>query len=226
VTGAVTLLRGLWHRAGTSLVIFVVALCATAAAAIGPTYYAAARDSILQDALTTPSVVTRGFQATQSGVLAGSVDALQASVDEEIDRSLGGQAAADRIFRPPIEALEASLFFPKVIENVALVWRTDVCRQLTLRSGRCPTQPNQVLISSSLAADNHWHLGRVVRGTQGPPLTVVGIYRIPNTRLDYWYARGAAYFPAEIPTALPTPPYDAMFTPRSTIEQMNGSPQG
>jgi putative ABC transport system permease protein len=225
VTGAVTLLRGLWHRAGISLVIFVVALCATAAAAVGPTYYAAARDSILQDALTGPSVVTRGFQATSSGVLAGSIDHLEGLVDDELNRTLG-PAATRRLFQPPIQAMEGTEFFVKQAENLGLIWRSDVCHHLTLRSGRCATQANEVLISTSLAADNHWHVNQVVEGSDRTRLKIVGIYRIPNTQLDYWYARGAVYFPAEIPTALPTPPFDAMFTPRSTIEQMKGNPQG
>ncbi|HET7310979.1 MAG TPA: FtsX-like permease family protein [Mycobacteriales bacterium] len=225
MTGAVTLLRGLWHRAGTSLVIFVVALCATAAAAVGPTYYAAARDSILQDALTSPGVITRGFQLSSSGVLAGSSGNLAGLANDELDRTLG-EARADRLFQPPIQALEGADFFPKLVENVALVWRSDVCRHLTLRTGRCPTQANEVLVSASLAADNQWQVGQVVKGNQPAPLTIVGIYRVPNTQLDYWFARGAAYFPAEIATALPTPPYDAMFTPRSTLEQLKGSPQG
>ena len=225
MTGVVTLLRGLLHRAGTSLVIFIVALCATAAAAIGPTYYAAARDSILQDAFTGPGVVTRGFQTTSSGVLAGSADNLRSLVDDELGQNLS-PADIRRLFLPPIQALEGTDFFPKQLENVSLVWRSDVCQHLTLRTGRCPTQPNEVLVSTSLAADNHWKVGQTVKGNDPAPLKITGIYRIPNTTLDYWYARGATYFPAEIATVLPTPPYDAMFTPRSTIEQMKGNPQG
>ena len=191
MTGAVTLLRGLVHRAGTSLVIFIVALCATAAAAIGPTYYAAARDSILQDALTAPGVVTRGFQTTSSGVLAGSSDNLAALVDGELNRTLSPDQV-HRLFQPPIEALEGSDFFAKQAQNLGLVWRSDVCRHLTLRAGRCATQANEVLISTSLAADNHWRVGQVVKGSERAGLKIVGIYRIPDTTLDYWYARGAS----------------------------------
>ena len=225
MTGAVTLLRGLWHRAGTSLVIFIVALCATAAVAIGPTYYAAARNSILQDALTAPGVITRGLQATSSGVLAGSADNLRGVVDDDLSRNLG-QARLNRLFQPPIQALEGTDFFPKQLENVSLVWRSDVCRHLQLKAGSCPTNANEVLISASLAADNTWQVGQVVKGTNRTPLKITGIYRVPNTTLDYWFARGAVYFPAEIQTVLPTPPFDAMFTPRSTIEQMKGNRQG
>jgi putative ABC transport system permease protein len=225
VTGAVTLLRGLWHRAGTSLVIFVVALCATAAAAIGPTYYAAAQDSILQDALTAPGLINRGLQATSTGVLAGSSDRVEGLVDDELSRTLG-PAGVNRLFQPPIQALEGLDFFPKQLENLGLVWRSGVCQQLVLRSGRCPTNANEVMVSTSLAAANHWTTGQVVKGSDRVPLKITGVYRIPNITLDYWYGRGANYFPAEIASAVPTPPYDVMFTARATIEQMKGHPQG
>ena len=226
MTGAVTLLRGLWHRAGTSLVILVVALCATAAAAIGPTYYAAARDSILQDTLTDPSVVTRGYQTTQSGGLHLTLDPFTQQVDDQVRSALGGGAEEQRLLQPPIEAIEHQMFFRKLLETVGLVWRTDVCKHLQLRSGRCATAKNEVMVSSSLAVDNHWKVGDTVKAQDHPPMTIVGIYRVPNTRLDYWYARGSQYFPAEVESALPTPPFDTLFTPRSTIESVRGNPQG
>jgi putative ABC transport system permease protein len=226
VIGAVTLFRGLWHRAGTSIVILVVSLCATAAAAIGPIYYAAARDSILQDALTTPDVVTRGFQTTQSGGLHSTLDTFSQQVDDQVRPALGGGAEEQRLLQPPIRAMEHQVFFRDLLETVGLVWRSDVCAHLRLRTGRCPTQRNDVIVSSSLAADNHWRVGQTVQAQDHPPFKVVGIYRVPNTRLDYWYARGAGYFPAEVETALPTPPFDAMFTARSTIESLRHNPQG
>src|SRR4051794_19487224 len=201
-------------------------MCATAAAAIGPIYYAAARDSILQDALTTPAVVTRGFQTTQSGGLHGTLDVFSQQVDDQVRPALGGGAQEQRLFQPPIRALEHQVFFRRLAETASLVWRTDVCAHLRLRSGRCPTQRNEVLVSASLAADNHWRVGQTVKAQDKPPFTITGIYRVPNTRLDYWYARGAVYFPAEVASALPTPPYDAIFTPRATIESLKGNPQG
>src|SRR4051794_20108523 len=203
-------------------------MCATAAAAIGPIYYAAARDSILQDALTTPAVVTRGFQLTQSGTLHDSLDTFANRVDDQIRPALGGGAAEQRLLHPPIRAMEHQVFFRDLAETVGLVYRTDVCAHLRLRSGRCATQRNEVMVSSSLAADNHWQLGQTVKAQDRPAFKVVGIYGVPNTRLDYWYARGSTYFPAEIDLDVrnPAPPYDAMFTPRSTIEALKGNPQG
>src|SRR4051812_45680567 len=201
-------------------------MCATAAAAIGPIYYAAARDSILQDALTTPSVVTRGFQATQSGGLRGTLDEFEQLVDGEVRPAIGGGAQEQRLLKPPIAAIEHQVFFRRLLETVGLVWRSDVCAHLRLVRGRCATTKNEVIISSSLAVENHWRPGQTVKAEDHPPLTVVGVYHVPNTRLDYWYARGSQYFPVEVQNNLPLPPYDAMFTPRSTIESLRGNPQG
>src|SRR4051812_19679160 len=201
-------------------------MCATAAAAIGPIYYAAARDSILQDALTTPSVVTRGFQATQSGGLRGTLDEFEQLVDGEVRPAIGGGAQEQRLLKPPIAAIEHQVFFRRLLETVGLVWRSDVCAHLRLVRGRCATTKNEVIISSSLAVENHWRPGQTVKAEDHPPLTVVGVYHVPNTRLDYWYARGSQYFPVEVQNNLPLPPYDALFTPRSTIESLRGNPQG
>jgi hypothetical protein len=225
VTGALTLLRALLHRAGTTVVILVVALCATAAATVGPTYYVAARHSILQDTLTATSVVGRGFQAVRQGPVQSSIGALDSNVTHELDQALGGPATVRRVFAPAVLALEATAFFPNLGENVPLVWRTDVCAHLRFRSGRCGTATGEVAVSASLAALNHWQTGQRVQAARGGPLTITGIYLPPDASGDYWFSRGGVYFPAEIPIAQAAP-YDALFTPHATIDVLPGNPQG
>src|SRR3954470_10365727 len=110
----------------------------------------------------------------------------------------GGAPAERRLLPPPIRAMEHQVFFRDLAETVGLVYRTDVCAHLRLRSGRGATPRNEGMVRSSLAAGNHWQLGQTVKPQDRPPFKVVGIYRVPNTRLDYWYARGSTYFPAEI----------------------------
>src|SRR4051794_35171638 len=225
VIGVRTLVRALLHRLGTTVVILIVALCATAAATVGPTYYAAARHSILQDTLADASVVSRGFQAAQQGPVKGSFERVSASVDNELDRAIGGAAVAERLFQPPIGALETRAFFSGSGENVPLVWRTSVCAHLRIQHGRCATARGEVAVSTSLAALNHWAVGQQLHPAGKPPLTITGVYVPPEATGDYWFARGTTYFPAELPAAQSLP-YDAMFTPRVTIEQLPGNPQG
>src|SRR4051812_35895658 len=99
-------------------------MCATAAAAIGPIYYAAARDSILQDALTTPAVVTRGFRRTQGGPLPASPAPFAARGDARARPAGGGGAGERRLPPPPIRAMEHQVFFRDLAETVGLVYRT------------------------------------------------------------------------------------------------------
>lgn len=224
MTGALTLARGLWHRAGTSFVIFIVALCATAAATVGPTYYAAARSSILRDTFTTQQVIGRGYQATESGSVSGSLNALQSTMDDAVDSRLGAAAAA-RLFGPPVTAIETTAFFQNLSSNVPLAWRSGVCAHIRFAKGACPQARNDVAVSTSLAPLLHAQVGDVLRAPGRPALTVSGIYRAPAATDDYWFGRGTVYFPNEQPSA-DVPPFDVMFTPRSTIDSLNGHVQG
>lgn len=220
-----TLLRALRHRAGTTLVILAVALCATAAATVGPTYYSAAKVSILQDTLQRVNVVARGFQAVQQGGVRGALDPLRAELADQVDTILHGAAVTDRLFQRPVSAIETTAFFTDTSENVPFVWRSDLCSHLRFVHGHCPTAVRTVVISSSLASINHWSVGQVVHPAGYPRLTIVGVYVVPDAGADYWFARGATYFPYEQPTAQ-SAPYDALFTPRRTIETLKGNPQG
>jgi len=63
------LLRGIRQRAGVSVGILLVATVAAAAAAAGPAYDGAARQSILRDAMNGPPI-TRSVEATEDGAVA------------------------------------------------------------------------------------------------------------------------------------------------------------
>jgi len=225
VTGVLTLARALVHRLGTTLVILVVALCASAAATVGPTYYAAAKHSILQDTLSDAGVVGRGFQAVQQGPVQDSLPSLSAKVRHELDVATKGAGNADRLFSPPVESVETKVFFPARAQNTLLVSRTDVCRHLRFARGNCPGATGQIAVSTSLATLNRWTIGQSVRPAGRAPLTITGIYVPPDTDNDYWFLRGATYFPAENPTSQ-NAPFDALFTPAETIAGLSGDPQG
>jgi putative ABC transport system permease protein len=226
VTGALTLLRALLHRAGTTVVILLVALCAAAAATVGPTYYTAAKHSILQDSLSSTNVIGRGLQAIQQGSVHSTLDPLERTLDRELDSAVGGPAIADRLFQPPVRALETSAFFPKRVENVGLVWREDVCRHVTFADGGCPDAEGEVTISTSYARTHDFGVGDVLHPARGGALTVVGVHRPPPAPGDYWAGRANRYFPAELPSQGLDSAYDAMFTDRTTIEGRRGNPQG
>ena len=213
------------HRLGTTLVILVVALCASAAATVGPTYYSAAKHSILQDALSHAGVIGRGFQAVQQGPVQDSMSTLESQVTKELNAATRGAANADRLFAPSVESIETKVFFPRRAQNTLLVARTDVCHHLRFARGNCPGATGQVAVSSSLAQLNRWTIGQSIRPAGRGPMTVTGIYVPPATDNDYWFSRGTSYFPAENPTAQ-VAPFDALFTPAETIAAFSGDPQG
>lgn len=225
MTGALTLFRALVHRLGTTLVILLVALCASAAATVGPTYYIAAKSSIMQDTLSHVNVSGRSFQVVQQGPIQDSLPGLEDTVQRELLKVVGNTATVDRLFAPPITSIETNVFFPDKIQQVLLGTRTNFCAHLHFAKGSCPTATNDVVIATSLAASNDWSVGDKVQPQGRPVLTITGIYVPPDINNNYWLSRGATYFPAENPF-IQVAPYDALFTPASTLAALKGHPQG
>jgi hypothetical protein len=83
-------LRGAWRRAGVSLGILLVATVASAAAAAGPAYDAAARASILQDNLRDQSSVARAVEVDSSGPVVGLADTLNSRVSSILGATWAG----------------------------------------------------------------------------------------------------------------------------------------
>jgi putative ABC transport system permease protein len=224
-------LRGLAHRRGSTLLILAVALVAAAAAATGPTYYAAAKTSILHDAVHRGSVLDRGFEATTTGALSGLVATLQGEVGGQLSAELG-PAAARRLFAPPIEDLEGTGVWSTSQTTIPVDWRAGICAHVQIR-GSCPTAAGQVMASQPLARQYSLHLGERLRVSGWVPLTLTGIYRIPDVSQDYWFGRGPTYFPMELGPAsdnavsgATSETLDALFTSQATMAAAPVTAQG
>jgi putative ABC transport system permease protein len=207
--------------------IFIAALVASAAAATGPAYYAAAKTSIMRDTVAGTGYLGRGFEANETGAVNALIDPLLAQVHGHLSRALGSQAAVRRLFGRPIEALAADAVDVPLNVTIPLVWRSGFCAHLRIR-GSCPTRAGQIVISSSLsgalALHHPWQPGQQVRLPGWGRLTVTGIYTPPDVGRDYWFGNGPAYFPREHPPGRIYPPplgIDAIFTARAT---MTGAP--
>ncbi len=225
----VRLVRGLTHRAGSATMVALVALVASAAAATGPAYYASARTSILRDTFASAPLAQRGIEVTLQGPVAHGLDALTASVGSVLSGAIPNAADRDRLFATPVDAVEGTANLPALHAAAPLAWRTDFCGHLRLVSGHCPTAPDAIAVSSSTATSAGWRVGQRIDATGWPALTVTGIYAVPDFSADYWFGRGATYFPAEdFSGGQPpdVPPPDAFFTPRETIDAATGFPQG
>lgn len=217
-----TVLRGLSSRAATTIMILLVAIAAVASATAGPTYFAASKTSIVRDTFSAGTVVGRGIEVTQTGSIDGLLDQVQPLVTDAV-------SPVRRAFQPPIQALEATAVEPRTKQTLGLVWRNGVCSHLVLR-GACPSSASQVIVSQSLAAAEEWRIGERVSLTGWNPLTVTGIYQVPDSSVDYWFDRGSYYFPFEMPSPSgrnvnPTS-LDAVFTAQATLVQAPATAQG
>ena len=224
-----SLVSGLAHRGASTLLIFIVALVACAAASTGPAYYASAQTSIVRDTFANALPIERGFEVAVQGEVDHALTSLSDTVARVVQTTVPDAAVRNRLFAAPIEAIEASVYDPKVPASVPLAWRTDICAHLKLRSGRCATAPDEVVVSASALPMTGWKLGQRLRFSGWPTLTVVGSYDVPNFNTAYWFGRGSRYFPNENQSGAginaPASP-DAMFTVRSTVDDATGQPQG
>ena len=147
----VTAIRGLMHRSRATIMIFILAVVGTAAAAAGPSYYQAARTSILHDKLASSSLEASGFEATQSGPVAGMLSGTSQQVASRLDVFLGSQRG-QHLFAPEVDSVEATVGVP-VYGAMPLVYRTDFCAHLRIQ-GQCPTRQDQVVVSARLANES------------------------------------------------------------------------
>ena len=227
MTGLLGALRGLLHRAGISLNIFVVAVVTVAAVSIGPAYYAAAQSSVVQDTLGSAPAAGRGLEVTQSGPV-NAVSPLVQQVHGLLAQYLGGQATLARLFGPPVTAAETTV--QAAGQTVPLVYRAGVCAHLRFTSGRCPRLPREVAVSQSLAFLLHWRTGQRLAVPTWGHLVIAGEYQVTVTAAStpYWFDASSRYFPYETgygPRRAANP-YDAMFTPLVTMAVVPGSVQG
>jgi putative ABC transport system permease protein len=218
--------RGLVHRAGSAAMILIVAVVAAAAAAAGPVYYQAAVHSILAGGMSGVPFLGRGFEATTTGTMNGTLASLQGAVTTELDHDLG-TSAARRLFEPPIDSIEGSFTDPALAQTFLLVWRTDFCAHLVI-TGHCPTRADQVVVSKSdTGPGTGWHIGGEIHGSGWPTLTITGVYQAPDASADYWVLHAGSYFPIEQQSSSRnTPGLDAAFTDLATISALTAGQQG
>jgi len=175
VTGT---LRGARRRAGVSLGILLVATVASAAAAAGPAYDAAARASILQDNLHDQAPIARTVEVDGSGSVVGLAGNLDSQATSILAGQLGGLATVRRLFQPPIEVILAQVSTGGHL--TPLTWRTDACAHLRLTAGSCPREAGQVMVSTSYARLSHVRPGGTIATSSGyGRLTVTGEYAPP-----------------------------------------------
>jgi putative ABC transport system permease protein len=213
--------RGLGYRRGSTAAMLTIAAVGCAAAALAPTYDAAAKTSIMRDTVSSASVIEQGFEVHRQGSLANVLDPLSAEVDQVV--ASVAPSTTRPLFGSKVEAIEATAYFSEQDQTAALVYRSDLCAHLTMLAGRCELSAGVVMISESLAKVNNWQVAQRITPSGWSTFTISGIYHTPDPSTAYWFDRGNLYFPAEYPASTQdNPPVDAVFTSQETIESASG----
>ncbi|HEY3629481.1 MAG TPA: FtsX-like permease family protein [Jatrophihabitantaceae bacterium] len=216
--------RAALSRKGFSAAVFAVGAITMAAAAIGPLYARAARESLLTDALdSAPADQTGASYTFNTDDVAGP-----GAISEAL-RTVRGPAPPKE-FASPILAVDVPGFLVsgdsrhQIQASTDLAWRADACAHLVV-IGRCPARPGEVLVSQrTLDGGYGWHRGGTLRvaGENDVSMRIVGSYRPKDTADRFWF--GGPYFDAH--RAPPDPDVvDAVFTTQQTLESMPSLPR-
>ncbi|YCK40598.1 FtsX-like permease family protein [Actinomadura sp. ATCC 39365] len=177
------ILRGLWARRALSLIVLLIAVVPIASAAVGPIYSAAARTTIVRDALRAAPVEGRGWRYTTH--------------DGVIEARLTGMMGNAGLTGAPIYGMETTSGGLNDRRSYSLMWQDGQCAHLKVVKGRCPAASGEVMASevSGFRIGRQVRLASLVRGGFGEarrtpmPLTVVGVYRPGSPDDPYWFGR-------------------------------------
>jgi putative ABC transport system permease protein len=194
-------LRALWFRRGVSIAVLLVATITTAAAAAGALYQRAGGESVLRDGLTAAPVSSTGLDVSYA--------------DLPQNDPLGTLQHALAAAGPPfahtrrILSLQNSLGLVGAAGPIRtrLMWREGSCEHLRITAGRCPTGPQDALISTRMMRSTGFRIGQQLTGCPGAVIRfgacsepgglltvrVVGTYALPEAD-PYWF--DGSYFDA------------------------------
>jgi hypothetical protein len=108
-----------------------------------------------------------------------------------------------RWFGNPVTSADAGVVVTggsRTVYHGTLTYRSGVCGQVTMVSGTCNLAPGQIIMSqrsaSLIGATTGEHLITAPGGGASGqiPLTVAGIYALPNLQATYWWGNGPGIF--------------------------------
>ena len=189
------------YRRGQSFVLTGLAALVVAACAAGPLYERAVEQATVRSTLSSAARTDRGVQ-------------LDVASTSRPARSRP-PVRRDTCSRPRWRARTSRSPCPCAARRPIgdLAYRDDVCRHVTLASGRCPSAANEVLASSTSAAATGMQLGQHItlfyaKNKLHVVISVVGLYRPFRGGGDYWYSSDYTSTAglADIREATATPP--------------------
>lgn len=207
------LFRGVAHRRGIAALIFVVAVVASAAAAVAPTYKNAAALSAMRSRMVAASADASGVGVSGASSPRNSPDQILAK--EVHAMPLATSKISDITIQGKSTQLQSGL---GPVEFAAVEWRQNECEHVVFVQGHCPTTPTEMALPVDAAKDLHAGIGSPIVASEldepqfgngvfidntalpPPPPNVpashyvlndkvVGLFTVPSGSAPYWFGR-------------------------------------
>lgn len=179
-------------RRGAATVLFIVAVIAIAAAAMGPMFLESADTSVFASAASAAPLGTTDLLIITTG---GPAQMSKLSSAAQTARQLAEGRLDPTLFTAVVASHFETMGQPYESDILA---RTDICSHLHVVKGTCPSGKNEVAISERSAAVAGVRVGDHLSVTEPgssitSQMTVTGMYVQPASEDDpYW--RGSYYF--------------------------------
>ncbi|MFN8168927.1 MAG: FtsX-like permease family protein [Candidatus Nanopelagicales bacterium] len=193
-------LRGLRWRAGSSMAVLVVAVVASAGAALGPLYARSAEESLVREGLATAPAIATGVQVRSN--VAGQTEFSPEQIERTVEQR-ASDPALDPWYGRPSLALTVNSGAPRApgldLVTAQVSWYRGMCEGVTVVSGRCPTGAGEAMVSQRLAEASGLALGTPMQlGITSDPaadrVVVVGTYDPSSADPAVWGLERPAQF--------------------------------
>ncbi|MGW6283042.1 FtsX-like permease family protein [Kribbella sp. NPDC055071] len=180
--------QALRYRWSQALVLAGISLLIGTCAVFAPWFARAVQQTVMTETLQTQ----RLSAAWQLEARPERVQSGQVIPPEDLDRLI--PADLKPLFTPPVHGILSDIPWQGSPIDSRVMWREGYCAELTVTDGRCPTGPNEILVSTVDQERFGLKPGSKLVVLPGPSdqtaaLTVVGNYRPKDSTGAYWFGR-------------------------------------
>ncbi|MEU4295183.1 FtsX-like permease family protein [Kribbella sp. NPDC026596] len=181
--------QALRYRWSQALVLAGISLLIGTCAVFGPWFARAVQQTVMTETLSGQRL-SAAWQLETSPARSSSTNPQPEDLTKLVPADIGP------LFTKPVLGIHSDVNWRDAPEPIVsrLLWRDGYCAEIVVVAGRCPSGPNEVIVST--VDEKTWGLepGKtlpVVPETSdvGGTLKVVGLYRPKDSEADYWFGR-------------------------------------
>ena len=181
--------QALRYRWSQALVLAGISLLIGTCAVFGPWFARAVQQTVMTETLSGQRL-SAAWQLETSPARSSSTNPQPEDLTKLVPADIGP------LFTKPVLGIHSDVNWRDAPEPIVsrLLWRDGYCAEIVVVAGRCPSGPNEVIVSK--VDEKTWGLepGKtlpVVPETSdvGGTLKVVGLYRPKDSEADYWFGR-------------------------------------